>query len=73
MENVKKQFMQANEFLAQLKIKVNEQELSKLPISFPIKGGENFIILGNNSDKTGRSVDSKKIFKNTGFECLLKK
>lgn len=73
MKNFKKQFWETHKILTELGIKVNEHELSKSNISFPIKGGENYISLGINSDKTGRSADLSKIFKNTGFECLLKK
>ena len=59
MKNIKKHFIEAQKILAQLEIKANESELSIVPLSFSIKGGENFIVLGINNDKTGRSADLK--------------
>ena len=72
-ENNFNDFEKAKVFLNELGLHPNEEDISKIPMMFQIKGDGSNFFLGYNNDKTGRSFDLKDIFAGTGFECLLNK
>ena len=71
MNKFHENFIAAKLFLKEMNVFIEESQIIKTSIIFPIKNGNNYIILGYNNDKGGRSVEISKIFKGSSFECLL--
>ena len=61
------------EFLNLIGLTVKKLRISNLSNSFNIKSTKNILFLGTNNDKRGREVNIEEIFKETGFEYLLKR